>query len=279
MTIFTRVWNSTYESLPEDDDDALEGAARIRHVRVDVGERMKVDHHWDGDVNDGKHKKVTFRPSVGDPTLDPDEVAIYGKTVGSFTELFFKPESGSPIQLTFSGGEPSQVAPGIIALWPTDNPLPSGWIECNGQAISRTTFQALFNVIGIGYGAGNGSTTFNVPDMTGRAVFGKEATQNRITAAVSGVTSTVMGAVGGHEGTQQHTHTANVTDNGHVHGGGSVNLQGFDVNGFGGECFGVTSQGNTGSAGTGISVSNTNFGTGNAGNMPPCIIMKWMIKS
>ena len=42
---------------------------------------------------------------------------------------------------------------------------PSGFLECNGQAISRTTYSALFAIVGTTYGSGNGSTTFNVPDL------------------------------------------------------------------------------------------------------------------
>ena len=49
---------------------------------------------------------------------------------------------------------------------------PAGWILCDGRAISRTGFSQLFAVIGTTYGAGDGSTTFNVPDLRGRAVYG-----------------------------------------------------------------------------------------------------------
>ena len=45
--------------------------------------------------------------------------------------------------------------------------VPSGFLECNGAAVSRTTYSALFAVIGTTFGAGNGSTTFNVPDLRG----------------------------------------------------------------------------------------------------------------
>ena len=43
---------------------------------------------------------------------------------------------------------------------------PSGWLKCDGSAISRTTYAALFNVIGTTYGAGDGSTTFNLPTQS-----------------------------------------------------------------------------------------------------------------
>ena len=49
---------------------------------------------------------------------------------------------------------------------------PTGWLLCDGSAISRTTYAALFAVIGTTYGAGDGSTTFNLPDMQSRFVYG-----------------------------------------------------------------------------------------------------------
>lgn len=45
---------------------------------------------------------------------------------------------------------------------------PSGWLLCNGAAVSRTTYAALFAVVGTTFGVGDGSTTFNVPDLQGR---------------------------------------------------------------------------------------------------------------
>ena len=50
--------------------------------------------------------------------------------------------------------------------------VPSGYFECNGAAVSRTTYAALFAVIGTQYGSGNGSSTFNIPDLRGEFVRG-----------------------------------------------------------------------------------------------------------
>lgn len=47
-----------------------------------------------------------------------------------------------------------------------------GWLLCNGQAVSRTTYAALFSAIGTRYGDGDGSTTFNLPDLQGRSPIG-----------------------------------------------------------------------------------------------------------
>ena len=55
---------------------------------------------------------------------------------------------------------------------------PAGWQLCQGAAISRTTYAALFAVIGTNFGAGNGSSTFNVPNFSDRVAAGKATNVN-----------------------------------------------------------------------------------------------------
>ena len=55
---------------------------------------------------------------------------------------------------------------------------PTGWLLCNGSAVSRTTYANLFAVIGTKFGAGNGSTTFNLPNLQNRFVVGAGASYN-----------------------------------------------------------------------------------------------------
>lgn len=50
--------------------------------------------------------------------------------------------------------------------------LPTGWVLCDGTAYSRTIYAALYSVIGTYWGAGDGSTTFNVPNLSGRVLVG-----------------------------------------------------------------------------------------------------------
>lgn len=50
--------------------------------------------------------------------------------------------------------------------------VPSGYLECNGQVVSRTTYSALFSAIGTTFGAGDGSTTFKLPDLRGEFIRG-----------------------------------------------------------------------------------------------------------
>jgi microcystin-dependent protein len=72
-----------------------------------------------------------------------------------------------------------QTAAGTTAALPTGSiqgfagtSAPSGWLICDGTAISRTTYSVLWGVIGTTYGAGDGSTTFNLPDLRGRVPVG-----------------------------------------------------------------------------------------------------------
>ena len=67
-------------------------------------------------------------------------------------------------------------ATGAIVMWPTAT-VPTGYLLCDGQAVSRSTYADLFAVIGTSFGAGDGSTTFNVPNLKGRQVVGRDAAQ------------------------------------------------------------------------------------------------------
>ena len=73
-----------------------------------------------------------------------------------------------------STGGSASATTGEGKLWFT-NTAPSGWLICDGAAVSRTTYADLFAVIGTTYGAGDSSTTFNLPDFQGRAPVGKSS--------------------------------------------------------------------------------------------------------
>lgn len=95
-----------------------------------------------------------------------------------------------------SGSAGGGLAPGMIAAF-CGSAAPGGWLFCAGQAVSRATYSALFAVIGVTFGVGDGSTTFNLPDLGGRVIAGKEATASRLTSAGSGVDGATLAAVGG----------------------------------------------------------------------------------
>lgn len=62
---------------------------------------------------------------------------------------------------------------GATIEWHSDI-VPENWLLCNGQAVSRTDYPELFNVLGVKYGEGDGSTTFNLPDVQGKVAVGKD---------------------------------------------------------------------------------------------------------
>jgi len=82
-----------------------------------------------------------------------------------------------------------------IVPW-SDSSVPSGFLECNGAAVSRSTYADLFAIVGTTYGSGDGSTTFNVPDLQDNVAVGKSGTKNL--ASTGGAnTVTATGNVGG----------------------------------------------------------------------------------
>ena len=81
---------------------------------------------------------------------------------------------------------------------------PTGWLLCSGQAVSRTTYSTLFAAIGTAFGSGDGTTTFNVPDLRGRFPLGKDDMGG---SAANRVTSASADTIGLGSGSESHTLT------------------------------------------------------------------------
>jgi microcystin-dependent protein len=178
---------------------------------------------------------------------------------------------------------------------------PTGFFICNGQAISRVTYASLFAVIGTTYGAGNGSTTFNVPDLRSRTVVA--AGQG------SGLSNRILSTTGGEEAVTlnvsqipSHNHSDfghGHTDSGHSHGindpthnhsYSNNNQLGFPfAAGLGG---GGSTGATTGNSATGISIQSGNAsittgfanisstgGGGSHDNMSPWMALNYIIKT
>jgi len=98
---------------------------------------------------------------------------------------------------------------GSIILWPAAV-LPSCYLECDGHAVSRTDFATLFSVLGTVFGVGDGSTTFNLPDLRGRVAVGvgQQTGGTDFTLALTGGEEThqlTIAEMPSHDHTQENT--------------------------------------------------------------------------
>jgi microcystin-dependent protein len=164
-----------------------------------------------------------------------------------------------PGNLTVTGS--STIAPiGSILMWSTGS-APTGYLLCTGTAISRSTYAALFAVIGTTFGVGDNSTTFNLPNYTNRMPYGATVgtTGGSTTISTSNLPShnhTFSGNTGGMNSNQAHTHSVN--DPGHIHGGVPLQLADSDRGG-GSSVFSIDDIFFTSSAVTGISLNAANI--------------------
>lgn len=116
-------------------------------------------------------KYVRITPQAGEKIYDAatnqlaDEIFVFPYTVVRVHKL----ETGKWIVWKIAAKEDAPA--GIISAWGV-NTVPYGWLECNGAAISRAVYANLFANIGTTFGAGNGTTTFNVPDLRGEFIRG-----------------------------------------------------------------------------------------------------------
>lgn len=156
---------------------------------------------------------------------------------------------------------------------------PAGWLLCAGQLVSRTQYPVLFTTIGTTYGAGDG-TTFGIPDMRGRTVAGVDnmggAAAVRLTTAVSALDGLTLGATGGNERVQTHTHIQDP----HRH-----TLRG-DEPSYAGNPLVPKLQPWYNFVGLAVSTAinettatNQNYGTGSSQNVQPTIILNYIIKA
>ena len=137
---------------------------------------------------------------------------------------------------------------GLIVPW-SDVTVPSGFLECAGADVSRSTYSDLFAVVGTTYGAGDGSTTFTLPDLQDKVVLGRSPGK---ALASTGGANTVASA-GNISGTIGNTtlSTAQLAAHFHPHGTGTAVTYGRDGAG------GMTVMAITGSPGNPISSQAT----------------------
>lgn len=138
--------------------------------------------------------------SVARSVIVNDQIAA-NVTAKSLTDIETALRTASPLAMPIGG----------IIAWPT-NAAPTGFLMCDGTAVSRATYSDLFALVGTTFGVGDGATTFNLPDLRQRIVIGK---------AAAGTVSTL----GATTGSWDHTHgpgTLSVAS--HTHGPGTLTV-------------------------------------------------------
>lgn len=157
---------------------------------------------------------------------------------------------------------------------------PTGYLLCDGSAISRTTYSALFDAIGTAYGSGDGSTTFNIPNLKGKVPVGYDPLQTEFDALgeTGGAKTNTLNA----NNLPPHSHP--ISDPGHSH-----TQRRYDENGTGPGFNRSMLFGNwqnrpffdaesTATSGTGITVNNNSTTNTPVNNLQPYVVLNYMIK-
>jgi len=154
-------------------------------------------------------------------------------------------------------------------MWPTTS-APSGYLLCNGSAVSRTTYSTLFSILGTTFGSGDGSTTFNLPNYVDKMPIG------------SGTIATAVGITGGSKDAIVVSHTHSITDPGHQHqlSTGQNTTSGTASPGYLTDTNAgiIATYAKAATTTTGISI-NTTGSSGTNANLPPYLGINFIIKT
>ena len=166
-----------------------------------------------------------------------------------------------------------------IVPWSSSS-VPSGFLECNGQTVSRSTYSALFAIIGTTYGAGDGATTFLVPDLQDNVAIGKS--NNKALASTGGANSVQStGNVGGSTGNTTLS-TPQIPSHSHSGAANSGGVFGFNSPSPGSPTPGAGAGGTTGNTGGGGAHSHNmsaNFTGDSTSVLQPYLTVIYIIKT
>ena len=214
------IWNNTsYTATFYNSSVIGNTTAAGSGVTIPIGAKLQI---W----SDGTNFYPGFDTTAGNLTVSGN-LAVTGTSTFTGNAAF----SGTPTAPTASAGtnttqlattafvSQNAVLTGALLMWPTVS-APSGYLACDGAAVSRSTYAALFAIVSTTFGSGDGTTTFNLPNYTGRMPYGAT-----IGSVGGSVTTTISSAnLPGHTHTFSGSGSANTSaaytgiyDSGHSH--------------------------------------------------------------
>jgi microcystin-dependent protein len=280
-------WNADGSGLVNTDydpDTAPAAAAAVAADRQAVAADRAVVEQAAADARQAADTAVAIASSVSTPLDrrrnlgDLEDVGAARANLGlaaiaasgAYADLSGRPVLGSAAAASLGTGAgqvpTADQVPGLVQGVPTgsvlpycSSTLPAGWLLCDGAAVSRTTYARLFGVVGTAFGAGDGSTTFNLPDLRGRAPIGA--------GTGSGLSARTFG---GKVGAETHTlSSAEMPSHAHAH----VVYARADL--------GAASGGDISGLHSGVTSTNSwaAGGSGAHNNMPPSLVLNFIVKT
>jgi microcystin-dependent protein len=145
--------------------------------------------------------------TLGSSKLKVKDAGITSTQLATDSVITAKIQDGAVTAAKLDAGAVSVLMPTGSIMAYAGAAAPTGYLLCDGAAIARQaggSDTALFELIGTTYGSGDGSTTYNIPDLRGRVIAGQDdmggASANRLTGLTGGVDGDVLGGTGGEEG-------------------------------------------------------------------------------
>ena len=223
---FLDPWNTAYEGEPADSENINLGAGRIRDFKVNVRERLNVDHSFGDTADNGEHLKVTLIQAAADPGLSGSDACLYTKSVAGNSELFYKDNGGNVIQLTAAGIIDATPFPsGTVMLFAQAAP-PAGWTQVGANN------DVLLRLVNDGSGGGTGGS-WTIGGLSAASVTGVLTTTTTTLALTLAATATVNSHTLTAGELPAHTHGVSVpVSTGPIgQGSGAANAATFDNSG------------------------------------------------
>ena len=197
---------------PDGSNTGLFGTSTAHDVRfiTDNTERVRID--TSGNVGIGNASPTQELDVTG--TVTATALAVTGQFTlptadGTADQVLVTNGSGTVSWADQSGGGGGTTIPAGTVVMYGGGTAPSGWLVCDGSAVSRTTYSDLFTAISTRYGTGDGSTTFNLPGTSALVPVGIAASGNADGTTVSGSSTLNALALGDQSADHSHTITSN----------------------------------------------------------------------